>query len=105
MTTDKLQGCLLLVLMSITLLLMGAFAISSSLSKKHQALDSLSPDISNYHEHLFAILVTTNLVSIPCKCGYCTESARVPEHIGKVGCDHDLLVSTQYLPIVKIIKK
>ena len=70
---------------------------------------------------LFAILVTSNLVSHPCsggvpggKCNYCQDdlvdqygiplgfAKRVPEHIGRIGFDCDWIVTTQYLPVVEM---
>ena len=51
---------------------------------------------------LFAVLVSTNLVSQPCPCGFCDPSRNiaVPEHIGSIGHDLRLEVSTNYLPVV-----
>ena len=74
-----------------------------SKSAKLEAMESLSTAISNYHETLFAELVTTNLVSVPCNCGHCrpSEGIVIPEHIGVVGYDLKVVVSTQYLPIVR----
>lgn len=51
---------------------------------------------------LAAVLVTTNLVPQACKCGFCRpeEGIYVPEHIGSVGHDLRVEVTTNYLPIV-----
>ena len=58
-----------------------------------------SPALSN----LFAVIVSTNLVRVPCTCGYCrpSEGIAVPEHVNALGYDTVLQVSTNYLPIVR----
>ena len=52
---------------------------------------------------LYAQLISTNLVRIPCTCGYCrpSEGIAVPEHVNALGYDTVLQVSTNYLPIVR----
>lgn len=54
-------------------------------------------------KNLFAVLVTTNLVSQPCACGFCdpVRGIRVPEHVNQIGYDLKLQVSTNYLPVVQ----
>ena len=56
---------------------------------------------------LFAVLVTTNLVSQPCPCGFCNPARglRVPEHINQIGYDLRIEISTNYLPIIFLPKK
>lgn len=51
---------------------------------------------------LYAVLVSTNIVSQPCPCGFCDPSRNiaVPEHINSIGHDLRIEVSTNYLPIV-----
>ena len=53
---------------------------------------------------LVAMLVTTNLVSVPCNCGFCRpeEGIAVLEHINRVGYDLKLEVNTNYLPVVEL---
>jgi hypothetical protein len=50
----------------------------------------------------YALLVSTNIVSQHCPCGFCDNARgiRVPEHIGVIGYDLRIEVSTNYLPIV-----
>lgn len=54
--------------------------------------------------NLYAMLVTTNIVSQPCDCGWCRpeQGIRVPEHIGVIGYDLRIEVSTNYLPVVTL---
>ena len=51
---------------------------------------------------LYAVLVSTNIVSQPCPCGFCDNARgiRVPEHIGVIGYDLRIEVTTNYLPVV-----
>ena len=64
---------------------------------------------TDYPDHLlahsFAVLVSTNLVPQNCSCGFCDPSRgiAVPEHIGVIGYDLRIEVSTNYLPIVTIL--
>ena len=53
---------------------------------------------------LVAMLVTTNLVSVPCQCGFCRpeEGIAVLEHINRIGYDLKLEINTNYLPVVKL---
>jgi len=53
---------------------------------------------------LYAILVSTNIVSQPCNCGFCDplRGIRVPEHVGVIGYDLRIEVSTNYLPVLYI---
>lgn len=53
---------------------------------------------------LYAVLISTNIVSQPCPCGFCDNARgiRVPEHIGVIGYDLKLVVSTNYLPVLYI---
>lgn len=53
-------------------------------------------------KHLYAVLITTNIVSQPCNCGFCDNAhgIRVPEHINSIGHDLRIEVSTNYLPVV-----
>lgn len=53
---------------------------------------------------LYAQFISTNLVSVPCSCGYCrpSEGIVVPEHIGAIGYDLKVVVSTSYYPIVSL---
>ena len=107
MTTEKhiiIICCIILGFVSGFLLIgIGLSKIVLSIASKHEAQRELAPAIENYHHNLAAVLVTTNLVSVPCNCGYCrpSEGIRVPEHIGVVGYDLKVVVSTQYLPIVR----
>jgi hypothetical protein len=49
-----------------------------------------------------ARLVVTNLVHVPCRCGFCRpeEGVAVPEHLNRIGYDLAYEVSTNYLPVV-----
>ena len=53
---------------------------------------------------LYAVLISTNIVAQPCPCGFCDNARgiRVPEHIGVIGYDLKLVVSTNYLPVLYI---
>ena len=53
---------------------------------------------------LYAQLVSTNLVRIPCTCGYCrpSEGIAVPEHINQIGYDLKVEISTSYYPVVSL---
>ena len=57
---------------------------------------------SNSNDYLLVEVVTTNLVSVPCKCGYCRpeEGIRVPEHINQLGYDLELRIETNYLHVI-----
>lgn len=72
--------------------------LKARLSEIESALTNGTSDIS-----LYAQLVSTNLVRIPCSCGYCrpSEGIAVPEHVNALGFDTILQVSTNYLPIVR----
>ena len=51
---------------------------------------------------LYAVLISTNIVSQPCPCGFCDNARgiRVPEHVGVIGYDLRIEVSTNYLPVL-----
>ena len=68
-----------------------------STQDKHQHFPDSEPS-------LYAVLVSTNLVSQPCPCGFCdySKGIAVPEHIGVVGCDLRIEVSTNLLPVISI---
>lgn len=76
----------------------------------HDVHDTPPSPVEHHQTHQFrpstprqyAVLVTTNLVSQPCPCGVCDPSKgiAVPEHIGVIGYDLRIVVSTNYLPIV-----
>lgn len=53
-------------------------------------------------KRLYAQVISTNLVHVPCPCGFCrpSEGIAVPEHINQLGFDTKLVVSTSYYPIV-----
>ena len=92
------SGCLTFLLMAYLLFDVGK-TLYKDLSGKSQPSDPPQPT-------LYALLVTTNLVSQPCPCGYCHYDhtngiARVvPEHINQIGYDLRLEVVTNYLPII-----
>ena len=88
------SGCLTFLLMAYFLFDVGK-TLYKDLSGKSQPSDPPQPT-------LYALLVTTNLVSQPCTCGFCDPSrgTRVPEHINQIGYDLRLQVSTNFLPIV-----
>ena len=50
----------------------------------------------------YAVLISTNLVSQNCSCGFCNPSqgTAVPEHINRIGYDLRIEVTTNYLPVV-----
>jgi len=53
--------------------------------------------------NLVAILVMTNLVSVPCKCGWCDKNGvRIAEHVNRIGYDLKREVTTNYLPVVEL---
>lgn len=57
---------------------------------------------SLFHDtEYYAIQVTTNLVSVPCNCGFCRpeEGIAVPEHINQIGYDLKYEISTNYFPV------
>ena len=58
--------------------------------------------ISNSNDYLLAEIVSTNLVSVPCKCGFCrpNEGIRVPEHINQIGYDLEYQITTSRYPVV-----
>ena len=51
---------------------------------------------------LYAVLISTNIVSQPCPYGFCDNARgiRVPEHVGVIGYDLRIEVSTNYLPVI-----
>lgn len=103
MTDSRCFGIICcMILGMIAVLSLATLTVNFADNRKHAALEQLAPAISHAHEHYAAMLVTTNLVSVPCTCGYCrpAEGVRIPEHIGVVGYDLKVVVSTQYLPIV-----
>lgn len=53
---------------------------------------------------LYAQLISTNLVRIPCTCGYCrpSEGIVVPEHLNQIGYDLKVEISTSYYPVVSL---
>ena len=61
-----------------------------------------SPVIPCPEKTIYAVLVSTNLVSQPCPCGFCDNARgiRVPEHINQIGYDLRFEVSTNYLPVI-----
>ena len=73
--------------------------LKARLSEIESAITNGTSDIS-----LYAQLVSTNLVRIPCACGYCrpSEGIVVPEHLNKIGYDLKVVVSTSYCPVVSI---
>ena len=52
--------------------------------------------------NLYTEIISTNLVSVPCPCGFCKpdQGIAVPEHINQIGYDLKVVVSTSYYPIV-----
>ena len=86
----------LLCLMAFIGMLMDLFAKKKP-QDKHQHFPDSEPS-------LYAVLVSTNLVSQPCPCGFCdySKGIAVPEHIGVVGCDLRIEVSTNLLPVISI---
>ena len=88
---------------ALTALAMAAFSFMLSCRTARQQIQ-LFNSATDYPDHLlahsYAVLVSTNLVPQNCSCGYCHGNVRVPEHIGVVGYDLKLEVSTNYLPIV-----
>ena len=62
----------------------------------------INPQINRTTNNLYAVHVSTNLVSTPCNCGYCDPSSgiRVPEHINQIGYDLKVVVSTSFYPVV-----
>ena len=58
--------------------------------------------VENIPDNLYAVHVSTNLVSVPCKCGFCdtARGVRVREHINQIGYDLKYEVSTSYYPVV-----
>lgn len=54
--------------------------------------------------NLVAILITTNIVRVACTCGFCNANTGVvvPEHVNSIGHDLQVVVSTNYLPVVEL---
>ena len=54
--------------------------------------------------NLYTEIISTNLVSVPCPCGYCKpdQGIAVPEHINQIGFDLKVVVSTSYYPVVSL---
>ena len=73
--------------------------LKARLPEIESAIKKGTSDIS-----LYAQLVSTNLVRIPCTCGYCrpSEGIAVPEHINQIGYDLKVQVSTSYYPVVSL---
>lgn len=49
-----------------------------------------------------AVLVSTNILSHPCPCGFCKDGVVIPEHINQIGYDLYISITTNYLPIVEL---
>lgn len=64
----------------------------------------IKQQINRTTNNLYAVHVSTNLVSVPCRCGYCDPSRgiRVPEHINQIGYDLKVVVSTSYYQVVNL---
>ena len=64
--------------------------------------DSIFVSSKSISGNIYAVHVSTNLVSVPCKCGFCDpeRGVRVPEHINQIGYDLKYEVSTSYYPVV-----
>ena len=73
---------------------------------KNKATEELRKELESIPGNIYAVHISTNLVSTPCNCGYCrpSEGIRVPEHINQIGYDLKVVVSTSYYPVV-ILKK
>lgn len=69
-------------------------------------LRQIQATVSNSTDFTFAEIVSTNLVHVPCTCGYCrpSEGIAVPEHINQIGYDLKVVVSTSYYPVVILPK-
>ena len=77
------------------------FSSSEKPDAEQRATHALSAFATN---RLYAMSVTTNLVPIQCRCGYCDpkRGIRVPEHINQIGYDLAVQVSTSYFPVVML---
>ena len=71
----------------------------AALQSRIRAIENV---ISNSNDYLLVEVVTTNLVSVPCKCGFCrpNEGIRVPEHINQIGYDLEYQITTSRYPVV-----
>ena len=69
---------------------------------KNKATEELRKELESISGNVYAVQLSTNLVSVPCRCGYCDPSRgiRVPEHINQIGYDLQVVVSTSYYPVV-----
>ena len=69
---------------------------------RNKANAELRKELESITGNIYAVHVSTNLVSVPCRCGYCDPSRgiRVPEHINQIGYDLKVVVSTSYYPVV-----
>ena len=92
---------------ALTAFALSAFSVMLATKTAKQQI-CLYNNATDYPDHLlahsYAVLVSTNLVSQPCTCGFCRpeQGIRVPEHINQVGYDLRIEVSTNYLPIVTL---
>ena len=77
-------------------------ATSSEIADLQARIKTIENVISNSNDYLLVEVVTTNLVSVPCKCGYCrpNEGIRVPEHINQIGYDLEYQITTSRYPVV-----
>lgn len=83
-----------------------SFMLATKLAQQQPRLFNSATDYPDHLiAHAYAVLISTNLVSQPCSCGFCDPSRNiaVPEHINSIGHDLRIVVSTNYLPIVTIL--
>lgn len=75
---------------------------SQEIADLQSRIKAIENVISNSNDFLLAEVVTTNLVSVPCNCGFCrpNEGIRVPEHINQIGYDLEYQVTTSRYPVV-----
>lgn len=105
--THSLPSSLFLMAVACTVVLCGALRDSArELSKERTVhvvlgVERQTPPADG-GDGSVAVLVSTNIVPQACKCGFCRpeEGICVPEHIGSVGHDLRVEVTTNYLPIV-----
>lgn len=86
-----------------TLLIIGGLALGILFGWKF--CSKIASSASSTHispSNLYAEIISTNLVSVPCPCGFCKpdQGIAVPEHINQIGYDLKVVVSTSYYPIV-----
>ena len=97
-----------LVILSAILFFVGTVREDVNREKTSKCTPPQSSETSRIKDTgLCAVLVTTNMVSVPCNCGFCRpeDGIRVPEHINRLGYDLELRIETNYLHVIHMANR